>query len=492
MYDTTAAYLFRFFWALFLSFMLVFSFRRSWKAERGEKNYLLYGKNDTVILLDPLVLPICIGIYAGICLLLYRWEKSRGILFSLGMDLFFFVTIYFSLLLVLLPFLRKHYTAKTCAAFWLIPVFLFYQPNILYTSCVLPTKAVFYIPRFAVSTLLLIWLAGFAGIFLMQILSHLHFSRMLKKHSQPVDDPELLAIWKHVKQEIRLGDLTIPIKLRYSSLAASPLTVGMFRANCTTYLPRRNFSAEEAELIFSHELHHIQRHDTHTKFFLRFCCAIGWLHPLVWLAVRKAEDDLELSCDEIVLQNADSQKRRQYAELLLSSAGDPRGYTTCLSASAKALRYRLNATLSRQNRKLGLGLLFLAMMAGSFSIGNFALTTERGPLPKVTAIKDIRIQTASFLPEGIQGDGDELSLKDTKALSLYLEQLEAEKFLTLYQEREKPERPALYGVFADEETHFTFYLSGSVMTIYDIIDSNITSSQYYIRSPIDWDYLQTL
>ena len=117
MYETTAAYLFRFFWALFLSFMLVFSFRRSWKAERGEKNYLLYGKNDTVILLDPLVLPICIGIYAGIYLLLYRWEKSRGILFSLGIDLFFFVTIYFSLLLVLLPFLRKHYTAKTCAAF---------------------------------------------------------------------------------------------------------------------------------------------------------------------------------------------------------------------------------------------------------------------------------------------------------------------------------------------------------------------------------------
>ena len=36
---------------------------------------------------------------------------------------------------------------------------------------------------------------------------------------------------------------------------------------------------------------------------------------------KKAEDDLELSCDEIVLKDADKEKRKRYAELLLSIAG---------------------------------------------------------------------------------------------------------------------------------------------------------------------------
>ena len=78
--------------------------------------------------------------------------------------------------------------------------------------------------------------------------------------------------------------------------------------------------------------------------------ALGWFHPLVWLAVKKAEEDLELSCDEIVLKDADLSTRKKYAELLLSIAGDGRGYTTCLSASAKTLSYRLKATVSARER----------------------------------------------------------------------------------------------------------------------------------------------
>ena len=44
---------------------------------------------------------------------------------------------------------------------------------------------------------------------------------------------------------------------------------------------------------------------------------------------------------ETVLLDADSSVKRQYAGLLLKTAGDERGFTTCLSASAGALRYRL-------------------------------------------------------------------------------------------------------------------------------------------------------
>ena len=44
--------------------------------------------------------------------------------------------------------------------------------------------------------------------------------------------------------------------------------------------------------------------------------------------MRKSADDFELSCDESVLLAQPQPVRRQYAELLLKTAGDERGFTT--------------------------------------------------------------------------------------------------------------------------------------------------------------------
>ena len=293
MTDFMLFFLFRLFWALFLGFALTGSLKSTWNAEHGRKGPLwgFRSDNNTVVFLDPLVLPLCIVFYISLCLLFFGWEKSRGYIFSLGVDLFFFISVYFVLVLFLLPALRTRYTARTCATFWVIPVFLFYQPTVIYNydHLPLPVRPVFYVPRAVIYTLLLVWLGGFALLFAWQVFSHLRFSRMLKTHSHPVEDLEILAIWARVKRDLEIGDLIRPLGLRFSPMIRTPLTIGMYRSNWITYLPERDYSEEEMELIFSHELHHIQRHDTHTKFFLGFVNALGWFHPLVWLAVKKAE-----------------------------------------------------------------------------------------------------------------------------------------------------------------------------------------------------------
>src|SRR5699024_10346081 len=61
----------------------------------------------------------------------------------------------------LLPVLRKHYTARTCATLWLIPVFLFYQPYMVANITIELPYAVFYIPGNIMELLFGIWLAGF-------------------------------------------------------------------------------------------------------------------------------------------------------------------------------------------------------------------------------------------------------------------------------------------------------------------------------------------
>ena len=61
--------------------------------------------------------------------------------------------------------------------------------------------------------------------------------------------------------------------------------------------------------------------------------------------MRLCAEDIELGCDEAVVQHLGETGRRDYAELLLRTAGDGRGFTSCLSASARSLRYRLRCVV---------------------------------------------------------------------------------------------------------------------------------------------------
>lgn len=222
--------------------------------------------NGIVILQDPLTLPFLCIVYIFLLVLLYGMDAS-GYVFSFGFDLFCFITVYFPLLLFLLPFLRNRYTARTychsladtgisvLSAHLHIPGF-----SSADAACLLHSAAGSNLAFF-------VWLTGFAITLLLQILSHLYFYRTLKISSHPVSDPHLLQLWEEMTRDIGIYDLTHPLRLCYSSRIHTPLSIGMCQRSLITCLPERSFDKEEAELIFSHELHHIQRHDTHTKFF---------------------------------------------------------------------------------------------------------------------------------------------------------------------------------------------------------------------------------
>ena len=78
-----------------------------------------------------------------------------------------------------------------------------------------------------------------------------------------------------------------------------------------------------------------------------------WFNPLMWIAARKSADDLELSCDETVLAGEDFRFQEAVRELILKTAGDERGFTTCLSATATALRYRLKNIVNPAKKRSG-------------------------------------------------------------------------------------------------------------------------------------------
>ena len=472
-------YGFWFFWALILGALVAGAFRGSWQVENGKKNIRWYGlryRSDTVVWVDPILFPVAAAIYFGLGL--YACIKMKIPLNYISIviiDVFLFITVYFTLLFLLLPLLRKYYTARTCATLWLIPVFLLYQP---YLS--LPPKIILYFPGDLLNLLICIWLAGFGIIFVGQVISHICFVRNLKQHSLPMTDEALLNKWESMKEQ---RNISYPISLKYCSVITTPLTVGMWQKMMITYLPEKKFSGEEAELIFSHELWHIQRKDTHTKFFLRFCNALGWIHPFVWLAIKKAEDDLELSCDEAVLRGADSERRKKYAQLLLSIAGDSRGFSTCLSASAKTLRYRLKATMPGNSKRLGLFLLFLVTFLSFLSVGNLAMATDRGTIAELSGRDLTRVEDAEIW----DADGESrIMIEDTEGLAEYLEALQVEKVLTDYDAAaSETDGQYLFGSVAGSELSFSIY--DDYLVIYD---PDKGREQYHLCTPTDWDQIR--
>ena len=143
-------------------------------------------------------------------------------------------------------------------------------------------------------------------------------------------------------------------------------------------LPVRDYTDEELRLVLTHEAVHIARFDAVSKLGLVSMAAFCWFNPLVWLAIRRSAEDIELSCDEAVTLGAGEAERRRYADLILSSAGDERGFTTCLSARASSLRYRLRQVMKPAAKRSGALLIGFAAFFLILGCGHIAFAYGGG------------------------------------------------------------------------------------------------------------------
>lgn len=279
-------------------------------------------------------------------------------------SMFLYISVYFALLMLALPTLRRHIGAGACAMLWMVPNFLYI--TVTGDRNIPAPLWVISWPETVVQVLSLMWLAGALGVLGWKIASHLMFRARILKGAEEVSDPAMLAVWE--ESVAWSGMKNTKFGLVTSPQATTPMTIGLLPGSVRVVLPQRNYTQEELTLIFRHELVHINRGDAWNKFSLVFCTAICWFNPLMWVAMGKSAEDLELSCDETVLTELEAPERRQYADLILRTAGDGRGFTTCLSASAAALRYRLKNIVKPPKRYSGfplVGAVFFVLFLSS-------------------------------------------------------------------------------------------------------------------------------
>ncbi len=152
------------------------------------------------------------------------------------------------------------------------------------------------------------------------------------------------------------GNRRVPLLYR-NPLASTPMLIGLFRP--TIILPDREYTNEQLHAVLLHELTHLRRKDVLVKWLSVLVAAIHWFNPIVWLVRREIDRACELSCDEAVIRNLDTDGKQNYGETLLYVAADAKTLHAVLSTTMceekKALKERLGAIMkSKKHTRLAI------------------------------------------------------------------------------------------------------------------------------------------
>lgn len=447
----------------------------------------------------PRFLPFSGSYYLPMLMLLYPilgvivGGAQMAVQLTLGVLLrvFLEMSVYYVLLMAMMPWLRKWVSARVCAMLWLLPDWLYVFVGRLDR----PTDGkmlVLHAPGTLVYVLLAVWAAGAVGVMVRKIGSHLAFRRRILKNAVPVTDRQTLHVW-----EIELERAWIrkcKWKLVRSDAVTTPLSIGLYNRTTRVVLPMREYTQEELSLILRHEIIHISRGDPEAKLFLTFCTAMCWFNPLMWAAMRKSADDFELSCDESVLLDEPQPVRRQYAELLLQTAGDERGFTTCLSATAGALRYRLKNIMTPGKKRTGAILVGLTLFVLAMCSGYVALAYDAQPgTQRIFDGQDLSAVTVSSVDPWNDPRGKDGVCMDKDALKAYLASLKLELYTETLDEYASGGERELTVMLETPQGRLSVRLLDQAVHVARLWDGpDFHTDSYYLREPVDWTYLDTL
>ena len=406
-------------------------------------------------------------------------QKTIGFNFSIFLQIF----LYYLILIPCLPLLRKFISARTCSILWLIPSYMYIMQN--ETFAVNKPIFILSVPYFWVKTLFVIWIIGFWAVMILKIVSHIKFRRYILENSSQITDKNIIDIWYDELERSRLHKTDYP--LLKSNVVKTPISIGLFKSKIFVVLPEKAYTDDDLRLIFRHEIVHIGRDDSSCKFYHMFCTAVCWFNPLMWFAMRKSADDIELSCDETVLLDADNGTRARYASLILETAGDERGFTTCLSSSATALRYRLKNIVKPNKKFTGVVIVGLIFVVMYMTTGHTALVygdyTGKDIIFSSSDMEKFKLNSVSFTP-----NTQTYICNDETALTEYLSNLKIQNISGVYT-FEKDKKHSFTISYKTPDDFITISLFSNFIEVQPRISD---FDYYYLPDGVDFDKLHEL
>lgn len=163
-----------------------------------------------------------------------------------------------------------------------------------------------------------LWLAGVAGMLFYSVISYL----LLKQQ---------------IREATRLEDGTWE-----TNKIGTAFILGYFWPRI--YLPA-GLNEQQRQMILEHEKCHLRRLDHWTKLIGFIALSVHWFNPLVWLAYGMLCQEIEMACDEQVVEKMDLSQRKCYSQALLAFSAN--GHLACpVAFGEKPVKKRIRAVLN--------------------------------------------------------------------------------------------------------------------------------------------------
>ncbi len=196
----------------------------------------------------------------------------------------------------------------------LIPFDLPLRYGIVSPVVVHAEKAVLDVSRPAAGIIdwrMVLWILWISGIAILLFIFGIRYYRESQRLADalPVskDEDEILRMLVKIPERV---------KIYVSDRTSTPLTVGMVQSRII--LPKQ-LRADRIDLkyVLAHEMVHIRRVDNVLKMIMLMAACIHWFNPLAWMMYLFFDRDIELSCDERVLEIYGEKQKKNMQKLCL-------------------------------------------------------------------------------------------------------------------------------------------------------------------------------
>lgn len=300
-----------------------------------------------------------------------------------------------------------------------------------------------------------------------------------------------ISYWrvKHrVRESIPMGG-----NVYFCDKVKSPFILGVLHPHI--YIPT-NLQESESVYVIAHEKAHIKRLDHIWKPLGFFVLTVYWFQPLFWLAYVLLCRDIELACDEKVIDELGVESKKPYSMALLNCSVSRRNIAACPLAFGEVnVKNRIKSVLNY--KKPGFWLIVIAVLISAGIVAAFLtdpVTTDVGKITQekgyyileqneyeftATIPKDVLTEEA-FTNEGQTFKTDEVIVYSTDTTNIYLKHVmlsnESEEYLNLifdfsYHDLDRNSLVLLPYVKSDKGYTFTIRLKSEdladSMVIYD-------------------------
>lgn len=200
----------------------------------------------------------------------------------------------------------------------------------------------------------LLWMLGAVAVLGTEMFTYGRFQYKLHR-SRRVADEQLHAMAKK--------HFGYPVRVYLMEDLPGPMLAGIVRP--AVYLPVQEAAGMNLEYILAHEACHARRCDIVGQFVLIAARAVHWFNPLVHVMAKAAQQDMELACDEAVLQDQPVAYRQAYGRAVIANLARARRaqtLSTGFSGGKENVKRRFEQMFETKQKKRAVPLLLMIVL----------------------------------------------------------------------------------------------------------------------------------